>query len=82
MFAIPFEMFWISNRVLLLGISRSATVLEIIDRLASHVLILNAAKVDPQVRQLMNEKRARVEMFEAIKICPLVSLRPGAITLW
>src|SRR5436305_14974819 len=63
MFAIALEMSWISNRVLLLRISRSAAVLEIIDRLAFHVFILNAAKVDPHMRELMNEKWSGIKML-------------------
>src|SRR5207248_6787606 len=54
MFAIALEMFGVPNRVLLLCISRSTAVLEIVDRLALHVLILDPAKIDPHVRQLVN----------------------------
>src|SRR5436190_12690441 len=64
MFAIGLKMFWIPNRVLLLCISRATSVLDIVDCLAFHILILDAAKVDPHVRKLMNEKWSGVKMLE------------------
>src|SRR5205807_6140079 len=45
MFAITLETFGIPDCVLLLCVSRSAAVLEIIDCLAFHILILNTAKI-------------------------------------
>src|SRR2546421_5711847 len=82
MFAISLKLFWILNRVLPLCVSRSTCVLEIINRLAFHVVILNAAKVDPHVRELMNKKRASIKVLEPVEIFPLVSPRPSTITLW
>src|SRR2546423_4592724 len=79
--AIALEIFWIPNRVLLLCVSRSTAILEIIDCLAFHVLILNAAKVDPHVRQLVNKEWSGVKMLEPIEIFPLICPGPSTITL-
>lgn len=58
------------DRVLLLRISRAAAVLEIVDAFATHEGVLNAAKVDPDMRELMCEQRPGVKIFLSITVLP------------
>ena len=81
-FTIAFEASRIANRVLLLNVSRAAAVLEIIDPLLPHVLVLNATKINPHVRELMDEERTGVEKLVTVKLLPLVSPGPGLVALF
>jgi hypothetical protein len=40
---------------------RAAAVLETVDAFAAHKVVLNSAKIDPDMRELVNEERACVE---------------------
>src|SRR5688572_4913855 len=46
-----------------------------------HEVVLNAAKVDPHVRQLMEEERPAIKKLVAVKLLPLVSACPFTVTL-
>ena len=74
-FTIAFEASWIANRALLLNVCGAAAVLEIIGRMFAHVLVLDAAKIDPHVRELMNEERTGAKKLMTVKPLPLIS--PG-----
>ena len=50
------------------GCSRNSRV-----RLRAHVVVLDAAKVDPDVRELMNEERTGVEKLLLVKSFPFIS---------
>src|SRR5919106_946977 len=75
-------LFRIAHRVLLLHVDRAPAVFEIVDRLAAHVLVLDTAKVDPHVREVMNEERSGIKKLMTIDALPVVSPGPGAITLF
>ena len=65
--------------VLLLHISRPPAVFEVIDALAAHVLILDPAKINPQVRELMDKERAGVQELVVVDFSPLIGGGPGGI---
>src|ERR1700674_1011159 len=58
--AIAREFERVGDRVLPLHISRAPAVLEIVDALVAHEVVLNATKVDPDMRELVREQRPRV----------------------
>src|SRR5204862_6534312 len=73
--------FRITNRVLLVHVGRATAVFEIINGLSAHERILNAAEVNPQVGELVHEKRGAVEKFVAVHLFPAIGRRPRPITL-
>src|ERR1019366_9497746 len=56
MAAIALELEWVVDRVPLLHICCTATVLEIVDAFIAHESVLNTAKVDPNMRELVREQ--------------------------
>jgi hypothetical protein len=78
--AVAREFFRVADCVLLLNVGGAAAVLEVINRAPAHVLVLYAAKIYPDVRELMNKKRAGVQVFVIVKLLPAVSARPRLIT--
>src|SRR5947209_4281760 len=78
-FTVAFELSRITDRILLLHVGRAATVLEVINSLPAHELILDAAKVYPQVRELVDEERASVE--ELVEFLPWVVFGPSRVAL-
>src|SRR5664280_653115 len=80
-FAIARELAGIVDRVLLLHIRCAAGVLEIVDTFVAHERILNAAKVDPDVRSLMREQRAGIQVVVPVTALPLVGGSPSWVTL-
>src|SRR5215204_1477017 len=79
--AVADELLRITNRILLLHVAGAAAVLEVINASRAHEVILNAAKVYPDVGELVNEERPGVEEFNAVKFLPAIGLRPGFVTL-
>src|SRR5918999_3142422 len=79
--SISIKLFRIAHRILLLRIDRTTAVLEVVDRLPAHVVVLNAAKVDPEVREVMDKQRPGVEKLTPVNSFPLIRPGPGAITL-
>src|SRR4029079_7694709 len=73
------ELEWIGDRVLLLHISRATAVLEVIDTFAAHERVLDPAKIDPDVRNLMGEQRPGVQILVAVAFLPLVGRAPSGI---
>src|SRR5262245_57501012 len=80
-FAVADKVQRIADRVFLLHESRLPAVFEVVAVARAHVLVANPAKVDPHVRELMREERARVEQFMIVNSFPLVSLAISPITL-
>ena len=68
----------IGRRVFALRIGRAPAVLEIIDALRAHEIVLDAAEIDPDVRVLVAEQRPERQEFLAAELAPvvLVGLRP------
>ena len=58
--AIAHELERVVHRVLLLHISRATAILEIVDALDAHERVLNATKVDPDMRELVCKQRPGV----------------------
>src|SRR5689334_12433537 len=72
----------IADRVLLLHVDRAPAVFEIVDALATHVVVPDVAEVDPHVRQVMNEERPGVKKVVTVDSLPVVRPGPRAITLF
>src|SRR3989304_2115046 len=79
MSAIAGELERVVHRVLLLDIGRAAAVLEIVDALDAHEGVLNAAKVDPDMRELVREQRPGVKILISLTVFPPVSGRPRSV---
>ena len=78
-FAIARELERIVDRVPLLHIGCAAGVLEIVDAFVAHERVLNAAKVDPDMRNLMREQRPRVKIVVSVTVFPLVGGSPRGV---
>ncbi len=80
-FTIALEASGVLNSVLLLSVSCATAVFEIIDPSLPHVVVLNAAKIDPHMRKLVNEERTGVDEVESIKTSPFISPGPSLVAL-
>ena len=69
----------IADGVLLLDQGRAPAVLEVVDALVAHVGIADAAEVDPDVRHLVDEERAGIDVVDVVDVLPLVGAAPGGI---
>src|SRR5215471_8467047 len=67
----------ISNGIGTVGQGSTAGVLEIIEPLIAHISILDAAKVDPDVRVLMSKEGRKDDERLAIVSLPDIRTRPG-----
>ena len=78
---VALELQRVADRVLPLDIGRPPAVLEVVDPPVAHEGILDAAEVDPDVRELVGEERARVEELVIVDAPPPVGGGPGGIAL-
>src|SRR5450830_110047 len=78
--AVPGKSHWIVDRILLLHQRCASAVLEIIHAFGAHWRILYAAKIHPDVRQLVREQGAGVEIVVAITLLPLIVGSPVRVT--
>src|SRR6185369_7936701 len=69
----------IPDRVLLLDERRAAAVLEVVAVAAAHVGVADAAEIDPDVRELMDEERSGVEVADAVDLLPFVGAAPRVV---
>src|SRR6185436_20928278 len=60
------------HRVLAVRVRRAPAVLEIVDALLAHELVLDAAEVDPDVRVLVAEHRSERQEFLPAERAPRV----------
>src|SRR5665647_227343 len=74
--AVGLELERVVDRVLLLHICSAAAVLEIIDAFIAHEGVLNSAKVDPDMRELVCEQRPGVKILLSVNALPLVGGAP------
>ena len=79
MLRIPGELLRILNRILLLHKRRRAAVLKVIAALLAHIMVLNPAKIEPNLGKLMNKKRTGVKILVPKVIFPLKTRGPGLI---
>ncbi len=77
--AIARELERIVYRVSLLHIGSATAVLEVVDSFGAHEGVLNAAKVYPDMRELVGEQRSGVQVFLFVRSFPTVGRRPGGI---
>src|SRR6185437_2805925 len=77
--AVTRELEWVVDCVFSLHTGCAAGVLEIVDSLVAHERILNAAKIDPDMRNLMREQRPRIKIIVAITTLPFVSGCPRRV---
>src|SRR5277367_3522285 len=73
MAAIADEVERVLDRVLLLHISRATAVLEIVDAMDAYERVLNATKINPEMRELVREQRPGVKIFVSVIVFPPVS---------
>src|SRR6185436_17251070 len=69
----------VADRILLLDERRAPAVFEVVGVVVAHEAIADAAKVAPDVRQLVGEERSRIEVGEAVDRLPLVAGAPGVV---
>ena len=67
-FAVSLEVVRVADRILLLHQGRTAAVLEVVDAPLAHEGVLDAPKVNPDVRQLMDEERSGIQEFMAVEL--------------
>ena len=70
--AVALELPRIADPVLLMSVGRAAAVLEVVAVLCPHEGVPDAAEVDPDVRELVNEERPRVEELLAVETAPAI----------
>ena len=70
---------WISDSILLLHVRCPPAVLKIIDPALPVEVIVQAAKIDPQVGHLVNEKRSRIQVLYAVDFLPFKRREPLAV---
>ena len=75
-FAVGLKTGWIGNRILLMNIGRAAAIFEIIDLFVTHIVVLNSSKVDPDMGELVDEERSRIEKLMIVDHSPVVSGGP------
>src|SRR6185437_12174418 len=78
-FVIADELQRIASRVFALNNDRAPAVLEVIAALLAHEWVPYAAKIDPCMRELVNEQRAGIQEIDVVKILPLVGRRPRLV---
>ena len=78
---VPLEPHGVAQGVLLLNNGGPAAVLEIVGPLFPHERILDAAQVDPDVRELVDEERRREEVIDVVEVLPLIGPAPRAVAL-
>src|SRR5450759_3685544 len=82
-FAVALELSRVADRVLLLGERGAAAVLEVVNAALAHVVVADAAKVYPDVRELVNEERPGVQELLAVELLPAVRPCPCLVAaLW
>jgi len=73
MAAIVLEPEWVVDRVLLLHIRCATAVLEIVDFFIAHESVLNTAKIDPDILELVVEKRPGVQILLSVTVFPPIA---------
>ena len=77
--AVALEALGIADRVLALHQRRAPAVLEVVDAVAAHEGVLDAAQVDPHVRVLVDEQRAGRQVRMAVDPAPAVAPQPRVV---
>src|SRR6202050_4610917 len=69
----------VAHCILLLYISRPTAVLKIVDAFGAHERVLDAAKINPHMRELVREQRPRVKIFISLATLPPAGRSPTGI---
>src|SRR3546814_2354676 len=64
-----------------LHVHGTAAVLEVVAALLAHEAVVDAAEVDPRVRELMDEQRPGIQEAVAVDVFPLVGAGPRAVAV-
>src|SRR6185312_17154056 len=80
-FIVTGELVWVAPRVLALDLHRAPAVFKIVAAFLAHEAILDAAKIDPRVRELVHEQWPGIQKIVAVQILPLVGRGPGVVTV-
>src|SRR5277367_4849458 len=75
-FVVGAEVRGIVDRVPSLDVGRTAAVLEIIDAYAAHKVVLNSSEIDPNMRELVDEERTRINELVIVDGSPIVGRGP------
>src|SRR6185437_2268795 len=78
-FFVAYELARIADRVLAMDLGRHPAVLEVVGVLGGHEAVADPAQVQPDVRELVDEKRSRVQHVLAVQVPPAVARGPGVI---
>ena len=71
----------IADTVLLLDEGGAAAVLEVVDPVFAHECVLDAAKIDPHMGELMREEWSGVQELSAVDGLPLIGRHPCPVAL-
>jgi hypothetical protein len=72
---------WILDSILSVNVRGASAVLDIIDSNLSVEVVVNAAKIDPEMRHLMDEKRSSVQILCIVDFFPFKRRNPLFVTL-
>src|SRR5215469_5867697 len=72
---------WILDSILPVNVCGASAVLEIIDSDLPIEVVVNAAKIDPEMRHLMDEKRSSVQILGIVDFLPFKRRNPLFVTL-
>src|SRR5215471_17217413 len=67
---------WILDSILPVNVCGASAVLEIIDSDLPIEVVVNAAKIDPEMRHLMDEKRSSVQILCIVDFLPFKRRNP------
>src|SRR5260370_10575001 len=77
---VAFETQRVMDRILLLDVGRTSAVLKVVDAFLAHEFILNTTKINPEMRQLVDEEWTTVQKFIVVQFLPAIGASPGPIT--
>ena len=80
-FVVTGEFVRVALRVFALDKRRAPAVLEVVAALLAHEAILDAAKIDPRMRELVHEQRPAVQEIVAVQVLPLVGRGPCVVAV-
>jgi hypothetical protein len=70
-----------TDRILPLNVRRATTVLEVVGSAVAHDVVLNSAKVDPDVRELVDEEGPAIQKLDPITLLPAVTRGPCSLAV-
>src|SRR6202041_1655872 len=80
--AVVSKLQWILDSILLMNEGGSPAVLEVVDSHFPVEVVADAAKIEPEMRHLVNEQRSGVEVFDVVNLSPFERRDPFLVALW